>query len=75
MKLVDNWKKAWKWFSMHCMAAAAAIQALYEAIQKAWISIPDDMKVTLSHTLVSGITIGLLVLGIFGRIVKQDKDQ
>lgn len=64
IKLVEDWRKAWKWFSVNAMVAAAAIQGT-------WLQIPDDMKAHIPQTLVSGTTIVLLVLGIAGRIIKQ----
>lgn len=64
IKLVEDWRKAWKWFSVNAMVAAAAIQG-------AWLQIPEDMKAHIPETLVSGATIALLVLGVAGRIVKQ----
>lgn len=67
MRLVDNWKSAWKWFSVHCMTLAAAIQG-------GWASISDDMKQSIPHNLITFLTIGLLIMGVGGRIVKQDKD-
>lgn len=64
IKLVEDWRKAWKWFSVNAMVAAAAIQG-------AWLQIPEDMKAHIPEALVSGATIALLVLGVAGRIVKQ----
>ena len=65
MKLVENAKQAWKWFSMQAMGWAVAVQS-------AWELAPADMKLTFTSTQVYMITVTLLVLGIVGRIVKQD---
>lgn len=62
--LVDDWKQAWKWFSVQGMALAATIQAT-------WILIPDDLRSAVPQNITSGITIGLLALGVFGRVVRQ----
>lgn len=64
MKLIDNWKQAWKWLSVHCMIGAATIQA-------AWMYIPDDLRQNMPHKLVAATTIILLILGVIGRVVKQ----
>lgn len=64
LTLVENWRKAWTWFSVHAMMLAAAIQG-------AWLQIPDDMKAHIPEALVSGATIALLVLGVAGRLIKQ----
>jgi hypothetical protein len=71
MKLVENWHRLHRAFSMQAMALAAAIQAT-------WPSIPDDLKATLPHHLVNVVSVVLLVAGIIGRMVDQGgitKDQ
>lgn len=65
MKMVEDWQKAYKWFSVRAMVLASAIQG-------AWIYIPDDMKASIPHSLVSGATIALLGFGIVGRLIQQD---
>lgn len=65
MKLIDDWKYAWKWFSVQSMALAAAVQG-------AWVAFGDDLKQNVPHWLVTVITLGLLAAGIGGRLVKQD---
>lgn len=64
MKLVDDARKAWKWISVQAMALAGAIQV-------AWLSIPEDLKVSIPAKYVTVLTLCLLVLGIAGRVVKQ----
>jgi hypothetical protein len=64
MRLVPEWKKLWRAFSVQAMALAAAIQA-------SWAMIPDDMKASIPVDWVSYGTMALLVLGLFGRVVDQ----
>lgn len=66
-QLVEDWRKAWKWFSVNAMVGAGAIQG-------AWLQVPDDLKAHVPNGLVSGATIALLVLGVAGRIVKQGSE-
>jgi len=68
MRLVDNVKTAWRWLSMQFMAAAVAIQT-------AWLSLPDELKASIPPKAVSAITIGLLILGMLGRLKKQEGDK
>lgn len=68
MKLVDNWRNSWKWFSMQCMAAAGTIQAT-------WMAIPDDMKAAVPAQWVSYATLAILALGGIGRLVSQTPKQ
>jgi transposase len=67
VKLVPDWKNAWRWISMHAMTYAAALQVT-------WASIDQEMRDKLPDNLVLYLTFSLLFLGIIGRLVKQ-KDQ
>ena len=64
MRLVPNWRKAWRWFSVQGMALGVALQG-------AWLSIPEDMKASVPQEWVAAITMALLALGIIGRLVDQ----
>lgn len=64
MRLVDNARNAWRWFSVQAMVLAVAIEG-------AWMAIPPDLKSRVPETWVDAVTMGLIVLGIFGRMVKQ----
>lgn len=64
MKLVDDWRQGWRWFSVQAMVVAGAIQG-------AWLFIPGDMKASIPDTWVKALTLTLLVLGIAGRLVQQ----
>jgi hypothetical protein len=67
MRLVEEWRSAWRWFSLQAMALTAAIQA-------AWAALPDDLKQHFPAKAVTAVSVALLLLGIGGRLVKQKKD-
>jgi hypothetical protein len=67
MRLVEEWRSAWRWFSLQAMALTAAIQA-------AWAALPDDLKQHVPAKAVTAVSVALLLLGIGGRLVKQKKD-
>jgi hypothetical protein len=67
MRLVAEWRGAWRWFSVQAMALVAAVQA-------AWAAMPDDMRRHFPHALVTALSVGMLLLGIGGRLVRQRKD-
>ena len=67
MRLVEEWKSAWRWFSLQAMVLVAALQA-------AWAALPDDLKQHFPEKLIAGVSIALLVLGVAGRLVRQRKD-
>jgi protein-S-isoprenylcysteine O-methyltransferase Ste14 len=66
MRLVDDWRRCWRWFSTQAMVLAGALQG-------AWLFIPEDMKASIPPSIVQWVTVGLLALGVAGRLVKQEK--
>ena len=67
MKLLPEWRQAWRWFSMQAMVLVAAIQG-------GWAAIPDDLKAHFPSRLVGALSVALLLLGIGGRLVRQKRD-
>ena len=65
MKLVDNAKSWYKMFSIQAQIAAGSILG-------SWSLIPEDLKQNLPQNIVIGIAVGLLVLGVVGRLVQQN---
>ncbi len=66
MKLIPEWRKAWRMVSMQAMVIA-------QAGLGAWVAMPDDLR---EHVPVSGViafACTMLGIGIVGRVVKQDK--
>jgi hypothetical protein len=64
VKLIDNWKQAWRMFSVQAMAAALMLQAV-------WPEIPPEIKAELPANLVHWVTVGTVLLGIVLRVVRQ----
>ena len=67
-EIIEDARRAWRWFSVQAMALAVAVQG-------AWAAFGDDLKQNVPHWLVTTITLGLLAAGIGGRLVKQDREQ
>lgn len=65
MRLIDNWRQAWRMFSVQAMALAGAIQT-------AWILMPPEQRASLPEHVAPWVSLALLVLGIIGRFVKQE---
>lgn len=66
MKLIENARNAWRMFSVQAMSLALVVQMV-------WVELPADLRGSLDSTTVRYITIGLLIAGVFGRLVKQEK--
>ena len=64
IELVKEARSWWRMFSVQAMALAAAVQG-------AWAAFGDDLKRDVPHWLVTVLTLGLLLSGIAGRMVKQ----
>ncbi len=60
MKLVDNWRSAWKWLSMRFLALAAV-----------WESLPPDATAAIPEPWNGRVTLGLLLLAALGRLKDQ----
>ena len=64
MKLIHEWKKAYRLQSVQAMSLLLAIQA-------AWPQIPDDIKAELPAHLMHWISVAMLIAGIVLRVVQQ----
>jgi hypothetical protein len=68
MRLIDNVRDAWRFFSMQAMAAALTLHGL-------WMTLPDDLRASVPPSLVQWITLVILALGMVGRTIKQTPDE
>lgn len=68
MRLVDDARTAWRWFSMWAMGVPAAVAA-------AWLVIPDRLQAVILEQIppkqMAWALMIVLALGIVGRLVKQ----
>ena len=64
MKLIPEARRAWRMFSVQAQALALALLG-------AWQAVPDDIKTTLPPSLGYWVAMGLMVLGIAGRLIQQ----
>jgi len=65
MQLVDNARQATGWLSMRLMALAVAAQT-------AWETLPPEAVAVIHEEWRGKITLGLIILAMMGRLVKQD---
>lgn len=69
MRLVENWKQAWRWFSMWAFAICASIPV-------AWVSLPEDVKKLLPDSWEKWVFVAIAAaagLGAVGRVIDQTK--
>ena len=68
MKLVDDWKKCWKWFSVHALIIAGILPTV-------WLELPSDLKASIPPGTMSTITAVIAACGVIGRLVSQEKSK
>lgn len=64
MKLIDEWKQAWRWFSVQANLLSVSMTGAY-------LALPEKMQDVLPSKYVLGAAALITVLGTIGRLVKQ----
>ncbi len=62
LRLVDNWKSAWKWLSAQALAITGALNL-------AWAALPDKMQDAIPPTTLAWMSGAVLAIGFIGRLV------
>jgi hypothetical protein len=65
MKLIEEWKSAWRMFSVQAMALSGVINA-------AWLALPPTLVAHLPASAVQWVSLVSAALGIAGRVVAQE---
>ena len=68
MKLVDNWRQAWRMLSVQ-------IPTINIAFLGTWSALPEKFQDVLPMPWVLGIAVVLIVFGVVGRLIDQPKVQ
>lgn len=75
--LIHNWRQFHKFWSVRLAALATMLQTIImafpDAALQAWLMLPQDLKGFVPPNYLQVISVGLLVLSIFVRIVQQPK--
>ncbi len=64
IRLVSDWRRAWRWYSVNCPMLAAALLG-------AWAALPEAMQSAFTPGQLQCMAIGLIVLGVGGRLIDQ----
>lgn len=65
MKLIDDWRQSWKWFSQQSKLAAASLLLAWSELGALQSSIPAKYVMLIAGSI--------LVLGFLGRYIDQSK--
>lgn len=68
MKLVPDWRSAWKWLSVQ-------VPAINTAFLTTWALLPPKFQDALPLPAVLAIAISLLLTGMAGRLLDQTEDK
>ena len=63
-RLIPQWKRAWRMFSVQAQALAVAVLG-------GWQALPDDLRATIPPWAVVTLATVLLLAGIVGRLIDQ----
>ena len=79
MKLIDNWKKSWKLWSVQLNILSIIIITILTDLPShiipSWALLPEEFKSQLDKDIVAGISIGLIILNILARLVSQTRER
>lgn len=66
MKPIDEWKQAWRFFSVQANAIGIALTSTYGVMF-------DQLKKTFPPEYMFGLTCAVFVIGIIGRLTSQSE--
>lgn len=66
MKIIADWKQAWRWYSVNCPAIALALLGC-------WAALPEAMQQAFTPAELKAAAMLLIALGIGGRFIDQKK--
>ena len=64
MKLIEEWRSAWKFLSVHALVLVGIIPTI-------WTELPDDLKAAIPPGVMSTIAVVIAACGVIGRLVDQ----
>lgn len=66
MKLVHDWKQAWRWFSVQALALVALLPVV-------WPSLPPQVTAWVPEEWRPWVVVVIAIGGIAGRLIDQNK--
>ena len=64
MKLVSDWRDAWRWTSVHILSALTVAPLV-------WVELPADLKSQIPEAWYPWIICGVAFFGLIGRVRDQ----
>ena len=75
MKLIKDWKKAWKLASVRFAVLGLVLSSAIEIVAHAWVMLPRSLQDKLpSSTMVAIIFLGLTIVGRILSFTRKEED-
>ena len=71
--MIDNWRNAWKFWSLRLQAAGLAVLVFPDLLVESWLFLPAELKAMLPAEYASIVGISLIAAGMIARLIKQRK--
>lgn len=75
MKLIDNWRHGWKFWSVRLglLGVILELADLANIILPVWSMIPDDVSAMIPDGASKAIGVALCALSLVARFIRQEK--
>jgi anti-sigma-K factor RskA len=64
MKLIPEWRSAWRWYSVQALAIIAALPIV-------WASLPPEWQAEVPSEWIKVMVVVVAIAGILGRVLQQ----
>ncbi len=75
--LIEDWHKAWRWWSVQLNLLGSALLAWLlwfpDVAQQIWLALPDALKARLPHDVAYFVPLVILFAANLARILKQGR--
>lgn len=71
LKLIEEWRHAWKWASVRISAVGALLMAAAEIAGQTWAGLPEDVRASIPHA--DTIALVLFVIIPIARVLTKEK--
>lgn len=77
MKLIDNWKEAWKFWSVQLGVLGTVVTSVLlaspDAAMVAWSTFPEEFKQFIPPHWMPMIGVGIFACSMIARVIQQQK--
>ena len=77
VRLIKQWRSFWRMWSLRFTALGTVLLGLIttspDIIIAAWNALPAELKQYIPQQYLMYVTIGLFILGMVSRVIKQEK--